>query len=67
MSATIVLLHSGNGEPGRVAELAAALGRLGSTVTVEDLASGDYDKILDAVARADTVAFWPEASAAKTA
>ena len=62
MSTTILLLHAGNSERGRVDELAAALGEMGSTVVVEDLASGDYDQILDAVARADSVAFWPAAS-----
>lgn len=67
MSASIVLLHAGNSERGRVDKLAAALSGLGSTVVVEDLASGDYDKILDAVAQADTVAFWPAASPASSA
>ena len=64
MSASIVLLHAGNSERGRIEELAAALSGRGSTVVVEDLASGDYDKILDAVAQADSVAFWPAASPA---
>lgn len=62
MSARLLLIHAGDDERGRVDELAAALSHLGSTVTVEDLAGGDYDKILDAVALADTVAFWPAAS-----
>jgi len=62
MSASILLLHAGNSERGRIDELAATLSRLGSTVAVEDLASGDYDKILDAVAKADTVVYWPAQS-----
>lgn len=59
MSTKLLLLHSGNSERGRLEELAAALSGLGSTVTLEDLAGGDYDKILDAVVEADTVVFWP--------
>lgn len=59
MSTSLLLLHSGDSERGRVEELAAAIGRLGSKVAVEDLAAGDYDRILDAVEQADTVAFWP--------
>lgn len=62
MSANILLLHAGPGERRRVEELAAAIANLGSEVAVEDLASGQYDKILDAVARADTVIHWPAQS-----
>lgn len=62
MSATILLLHSGSGERGRVEELAAAMVQRGSRVAVEDLDSGDYDRILDAVGEADTVIYWPAQS-----
>lgn len=62
MSTSILLLHAGNSERERVDELAAALCRLGSRVAVEDLANGDYDRILDAVVLADTVAYWPAKS-----
>jgi len=60
MSKSLLLLYSGDIERSRVSELAAAIGQLGSRVTVEDLASGDYDRILDAVVKADTppVAVW---------
>lgn len=60
MSSSLLLLHAGNSERVRLDELAAMLNRLGSTVVVEDLASGDYDKILDAVVQADTVVYWPK-------
>ena len=63
MSKSVLLLHSGDIERGRVVELAAAMDELGSKVTVADLASGDYDRILDAVVQADTVVFWPAGSA----
>ena len=59
MSAKILLLHSGEGERGQVEELAAAIVQLGSAATVEDLEGGAYDTILDAVAEADTVIYWP--------
>lgn len=67
MSTSLLLLHSGNSERGRVDELAATLRRLGSTVAVEDLASADYDKVLDALIQADTVAYWPAARPASSA
>ncbi|MFA6310489.1 MAG: hypothetical protein WCV99_15310 [Sterolibacterium sp.] len=63
MSTNILFLISGAGERDRVAGLAAAIINLGSKVAVEDLAGGDYDGILDAVERADTVIFWPANSA----
>lgn len=59
MSTSLLLLHAGNSERARIDELAATLSRLGSRVAVEDLASGDYDKILDALVQADTVVYWP--------
>jgi len=59
MSTNILLIHAGDGQRGRVEELAAAMVQLGSKVAVEDLDSGAYDRILDAVAQADTVIFWP--------
>jgi len=59
MSTNILLLHSGAGERRRVEELAAAIVKLGAKAAVEDLASGQYDRILDAVALADTVIHWP--------
>lgn len=60
MSTSLLLLHAGSSERARVDELAATLSRLGSRVAVEDLASGDYDRILDAVVQADTIAYWPK-------
>lgn len=62
MSKSILLLHSGDSGRDAVEELATALGRQGSKVAVADLASGDYDRILDVVAAVDTVAFWPAGS-----
>ena len=62
MSTNILLLHAGDGERGRVKELAAAMVQLGSKVAVEDLDSGAYDRILDAVGEADTVIYWPAQS-----
>lgn len=59
MSSSILLLRSGDDGRGRVEELAAAMVHLGSRVAVEDLESGDYDRILDAVVQADTVIYWP--------
>ena len=59
MSTNLLLLHAGNSELGAVKDLAAALSAQYITVTVEDLEKGDYDRILDAVARADTVVHWP--------
>lgn len=58
----MLLLHAGDGERGRVEELAAAMILLGSKVAVDDLDSGAYDRILDAVEQADTVIFWPAQS-----
>lgn len=62
MSTSVLFLCAGAGERARVEELAAAMGRQGSKVTVEDLADGDYDRILDAVERADTIVHWPAGS-----
>lgn len=62
MSKNILLLHSGDHERGRIAELAAAMVQLGSKVAVADLESGEYDRILDAVDKADTVVYWPTQS-----
>ena len=59
MNGNLLILHSGDAERGRVEELAAAISRQGAKVAVADLACGEYDRILDAVERADTVVYWP--------
>ena len=59
----ILLLHAGRGEQRHLENLAGSITRLGSTLVVEDLESGHYDKILDAAAFADIVMYWPSAPA----
>ncbi len=59
MNQNILFLHAGESGRGRIDELAAAFAQLGTRVTVEDLSRCDYDRILDAVALADTVVHWP--------
>ena len=61
MNASVLFLHAGDSE--RVAEMAAAVSALGVKVVVEVLATGAYDRILDAVAAADSVVCWPAGSA----
>lgn len=58
-SKNILVLYSSNDEPIEVAQLAQAISGLGSTATVRKLGSGEYDNVLDAVASADTVVYWP--------
>ncbi len=55
----ILVLYSGNDEPVVVTQLAEAITCLGSTAVVRNLCNGQYDNILDAVAIADTVIYWP--------
>lgn len=62
-SKQILVLYSGNEEPADVTQLAKAITGLGSTAVVRGMGNGvgngEYDKILDAVAMADTVIYWP--------
>lgn len=58
-SKRILLLHAGDSGQGQLGGLAMALTHMGSSVTVKNLECGDYDHILDAVALADTVVYWP--------
>jgi len=55
----ILVLYSSNDEPVFVRQLAESITRLGSTAIVRTMCNGQYDKILDAVAIADTVTYWP--------
>ncbi len=55
----ILVLYDGDGEPALVRQLAEAVARLGSTAAVLRMCSGRYEEILDAVAVADTVIYWP--------
>lgn len=55
----ILVLYSSNDEPVVVRQLAEAITSLGSTAVVRKMGNGQYDKILDAVAIADTVIYWP--------
>jgi len=59
MIARMLILLSGPDARHQVEELAASMARLVSSVAVEDLENGDYDRILDAVVEADTVICWP--------
>jgi len=59
-SKTILVLYSGEDEPVTVTQLAEAIVRNGSTAVVRRLCSGQYGNVLDAVANADTVIYWPE-------
>lgn len=62
-SKNILVLYSGNEEPADVTQLAQAITGLGSTAVVRKMGNGvgngEYDRILDAVAMADTVIYWP--------
>lgn len=62
MKRSILLLHSGDSQRRQVVDLAAAIVELGSTVIMEDLDAGDYQRILDAVAQTDMVVHWPAPS-----
>ena len=55
----ILVLYAGDDEPVVATQLAEAIARLGSTATVRKMCSGQYEKVLDAVAIADTVMYWP--------
>jgi len=59
-SRQILLLHSSHQEPAVVRQLAEAITRQGSSAVVCRLCHGQYDHVLDAVASADTVIYWPE-------
>jgi len=56
----ILVLYSSSDEPMFVKQLAESITRLGSTAVVRPMHDGQYDEILDAVATADTVIYWPE-------
>ena len=58
-SRNILVLFSSNDEPVVVGLLAKSITRLGSTAVIQRMCAGQYDKILDAVAIADTVIYWP--------
>jgi hypothetical protein len=55
----VLVLYSSDDAPVVVTQLAEAITRLGSTAVVRKMCNGQYDKILDAVAIADTVIYWP--------
>lgn len=55
----VLVLYAGDDEPIVVMQLAEAIARLGSTATVRKMCGGQYEKVLDAVAIADTVIYWP--------
>lgn len=58
-SRQILVLYSSNDAPVVVTQLAEAITRRGSTAVVRRLCNGQYDDVLDAVAIADTVIYWP--------
>lgn len=55
----VLVLYAGNDEPIVVAQLAEAIARKGSTAVVRRMCSGQYDNVLDSVAIANTVIYWP--------
>lgn len=55
----ILVLYSGIDAPVVATQLAEAITCLGSTAVVRQMCNGQYDKVLDAVAIADTVIYWP--------
>ncbi|MHB1291485.1 MAG: hypothetical protein ACYCY5_04765 [Sulfuricella sp.] len=55
----ILVLYSSNDEPVVVRQIAKSITRLGATAVVRTMCDGQYDKILDAVAIADAVIYWP--------
>jgi len=54
----ILFLYPGNDEPAIVKQLADSIRHLGSTAVSRTMCDRQYDKILDAVAIADTVIYW---------
>ena len=59
MKRQILVLHADQDEPDFVRQLAESISRHGATAVVATLFGGQYDQILDAVAIADTVIYWP--------
>lgn len=57
----ILILHPAKNDPADVTQLAESIARAGGTATVRSMHDGQYDLILDAVAVADTVLYWPPA------
>jgi hypothetical protein len=55
----ILVLHDDDKQPDIVTALADSITRLGSTAVVLSMHDGNYERILDAVAIADTVLCWP--------
>jgi len=58
-SQRILILYSSSDEPAAVRQLGESITRLGSTTFSRTLHDRHYEKILDAVAIADTVVCWP--------
>lgn len=59
MNKNILVLYTGADAPVLVTQLAEAIARHGSTAIMRQLGAGLYDQVLDAVAIADTVMYWP--------
>lgn len=59
MSSSLLFLYSGDSQRREIEVLAEAILELGLRVTMEDLDSGDYHRILDAIELSDTVIHWP--------
>lgn len=59
ISQHILVLYSSNDEPAVVRQLAESINRLGSTAVTRTMHDRQYGQILDAVAIADTVVYWP--------
>jgi hypothetical protein len=55
----ILVLYASDDEPIAVTQLAEAIERKGSTAVVRRMCSGQYDNVLDSVAIANTVIYWP--------
>jgi len=58
-SRRILVLHADKEPPLTVRQLAESITRQGSTAVVATMYDGQYDQVLDAVALADTVIYWP--------
>lgn len=56
----ILVLYSSQEEPEAVKQLTKSIIRLGSTTQTQSMFDLQYDKVLDAVATADTVIYWPQ-------
>lgn len=59
MSKNILILYSDDDAPVLVTQLVGTIASHGSTAVVRELRAGLYDQVLDAVAVADTVMYWP--------